>query len=347
MQLRYTAVCAARALIHHIGTFGAPLRIRSDGGGEFVNDIVKQLSHMLDVRQIVIQPYLHSANGIVERVNRSVLERLRFILFDRRIKKQPKLQWTDLLPLAQRIINSSTHSAIGTSPARLIFGDHLDLDRVILSRPPKELANKVVPDYVTQLSDMQAALMEAANDHQSLIQKKVIDKAVRENSDKPMKVLQEGDLVLIKPLSDFPHDKLSPSQLGPLRVNEILAGGLVSVIHPHSGKVSTVSNFQCELFDQSFVSSVEGVKIVAETDSFEFAVDSILAHGLLPADEDADPIALPASHIRKVRAKNYAFLIKWTGYETPTWIAFKAARQLPHFNNYVSQFPSLKLNEHS
>ncbi len=342
-----SAMCAARALIHHIGTFGAPLRIRSDGGGEFVNDIIKQLSHMLSVRQIVIQPYLHSANGIVERVNRSVLERLRYILFDRRIKKQPNLQWTDLLPLAQRIINASTHSAIGTSPARIIFGDHLDLDRVILSRPPKPFVNKVVPDYISQLSDMQAALMEAANEHQLLVQKKIIDKAVRDNRDKPVKILQAGDLVLIKPLSDFPHDKLAPSLLGPLRVDEILAGGLVRVIHPHSSKISTVSDFQCELFDQSLISSTEGIKIVAETDSFEFAVESILAHGLLPDNEDEQPTALPANHVRKVRAKNYAFLIKWTGYESPTWIAFKAARRLPHFANYVGQFPSLKMNEHS
>jgi hypothetical protein len=342
-----SAVCAARALIHHIGNFGAPLRIRSDGGGEFVNDIVTQLSHMLSVQQIVIQPYLHSANGIVERVNRSVLERLRYILFDRRIKKQPNLQWTDLLPLAQRIINASTHSAIGTSPARIIFGDHLDLDRVLLSRPPKTLIDKVVPDYVSQLSDMQAALMIAADEHQLLVQEKIIAKAARENRDKPAKVLQVGDLVLVKPLSDFPHDKLAPSQLGPLYVDEILAGGLVSVVHPHSKKVSTVSDFQCELFDQSVLSSVEGIKIVAETDSFEYAVDGILAHGLLPDDEDVEPTPLPPTHVRKLRAKNYAFLIKWTGYETPTWIAFKAARRLPHFNNYVGQFPNLKMNEHS
>jgi hypothetical protein len=65
-----SAVCAARALIHFIETFGAPLRIRSDGGGEFVNDIVKQLDHMLDCKQIVVQPYQHTANGVVKRVNR-------------------------------------------------------------------------------------------------------------------------------------------------------------------------------------------------------------------------------------------------------------------------------------
>jgi hypothetical protein len=342
-----SAVCAARALIHHIGTFGAPLRIRSDGGGEFVNDIATQLHHMLAVHHIVIQPYLHTANGIVERVNRSILEKLRFIIFDRRIKRQPHLQWTDLLPLAQRIVNASTHSAIGTSPARLIFGDHVDLDRVILSRAPRALVDRPIPEYVEQLSAMQLAMMDAADQHLATVHQKIILKAERANADKPVKLLQEGDVVLVKPLSDFPHDKLAPRQLGPLYIRELLPGGLVRVENPHSRKQSTVSDFQCELFDNSVSASVEGLKAVAETDGFEFAVDGILAHGLLTGDDDVDPVALPANHVRRTPAKNYAFLIKWTGYEVPTWIAFKAARRLPHFNNYVSQFPSLRINEQS
>jgi hypothetical protein len=342
-----SAVCAARALIHFIGTFGVPLRVRSDGGGEFCNDIVQQLSHMVQLKQIVIQPYLHSANGIVERVNRSVLEKLRYILFDRRIKKLPHLQWTDLLPFAQRIVNASTHSAIGTSPARLIFGDHVDLDRCILSQPPKPIRDKPVPDYISQLSAMQAAMLEAANDHQLAIQQKIIAKAERDNRDKPVKHLQCGDLVLVKPLSDFPHDKLAPSQLGPLYIVDLLEGGLVRVKNPHSKELATVSDFQCELFDNSLTSSIEGLKKVAETDGFEFAVDSILAHGLQTDDDDVDPTPLSPSHVRRLPAKNYCFLIKWTGYEQPTWIAFKAARRLPHFNNYIGQFPNLKINDQS
>ena len=209
------------------------------------------------------------------------------------------------------------------------------------------MVDKVIPEYVDQLSNMQLAMFEAANDHQLAIQQKIIAKAERENRDKPIKLLQVGDLVLVKPLSDFPHDKLAPSQLGPLYIVQLQAGGQVLVENPHSKKRAVVSDFQCELFDQSLSSSIEGLKAIAETDGFEFAVDGIVAHGLLTGDDDIDPTPLPVNHVRKLPAKSYAFLIKWTGYETPTWIAFKAARRLPHFNNYVSQFPSLKINEQS
>ena len=94
-------------------------------------------------------------------------------------------------------------------------------------------------------------------------------------------------------------------------------------------------------------SSAEGLRQVAETDGFEFAVDAILSHGLLTGEDDVDPTPLPANHVRKTPAKNYGFLIKWTGYETPTWIAYKAARRLPHFDGYVDRFPNLKMLQHS
>ena len=340
-------MCAVRALIHHIGVFGVPLRIRSDGGGEFCNDIIVQLTHMLGTDHLVVLPYAHTANGIAERANRAILERLRFILFDRRIKKQPKLQWSDLLPLAQRIINSSVHSAIGTSPARLIFGDHVDIDRCILSKPAKPVEGKLVTDYVDQLSSMQLAMFEAANQHQLASQDKVIAKANKRNEGKPRLQLSEGDLVLVKPLKDFPMHKLAPRELGPRVVIGFEEGGIVALRDPASAKQSKVFSHQCELFDVTLASDVEGQTIVAETDSFEFAVDGILAHGIDVDDDGAEIMPLGSEHVRTLRPQTYAFLIKWAGYEKPTWVGYKAARLLPHFANYVDKFPNLRMGNHA
>jgi len=344
-----SAVCAVRALLQHIGVFGVPLRIRSDGGGEFCNDIVVQLTRLLGSEQLVVLPYAHTANGIAERANRSILERLRFILFDRRIKKQPKLQWSDLLPLAQRIVNSSVHSAIGTSPSRLIFGDHVDIDRCILTQPAAPLQDKLVVDYVQQLSDMQFAMLEAANDHQLAVQQKVVAKAAKLNQNKALRQLQIGDLVLIKPLKDVPMHKLAPRELGPRAIVELNEGGIVTLLDPHSRKQSKAFESQCELFDSSLVDTVEGQRIVAETDAFEFAVESILAHGI-GGDDDlitGEIAPLGSDHVRTLRPLNYVFLIKWAGYEQPTWVAYKAARLLPHFANYVDGFPGLRMGVHA
>jgi hypothetical protein len=50
------------------------------------------------------------------------------MIYDTSIKEQ----WCDILPLVQRIMNASEHSSIGCSPASLLFGNAIQLDRGIL-----------------------------------------------------------------------------------------------------------------------------------------------------------------------------------------------------------------------
>jgi hypothetical protein len=131
-----SAFDAARALVQFIGNFGVPLRLRSDGGGEVVNAVIAGLTKMMGVSQHVVQPYTPTANGIVERANRAILEQLRELVFCDRLLFHSHHQWSDLLPLVQRTMNASIHLPIGTSPSQILFGENLDLDRAILSAIP-------------------------------------------------------------------------------------------------------------------------------------------------------------------------------------------------------------------
>jgi hypothetical protein len=230
---------------------------------------------------------------------------------------------------------------------RLIFGDNVDTDRSILTKPSKQVAGKLVTDYVAQLTSMQTAMIEAADDHQRLMQQAVINKAAKLNEGKPVHQFNVGDLVLIKPLKDFPIHKLAPRELGPRQIIGFEDGGVVLLNEPHSSTISRAFSHQCELFDASFIDTVEGQKIVAETDDFEYAVDGILAHGIDVDNEEDEIMPLNSTHVRTARAQAYAFLIKWSGYEQPTWVNYKSARLLPHFANYVDQFPNLKMSKHS
>jgi hypothetical protein len=71
MSANKSAFDAARAIMNFIGNFGTPLRIRSDGGGEFVNGVIVGLTRLMGVSQHVVQAYTPTANGIVERANRA------------------------------------------------------------------------------------------------------------------------------------------------------------------------------------------------------------------------------------------------------------------------------------
>ena len=69
------------------------------------------------------------------RGNKEILRHTKAIIFERSILKT----WTKSLPLVQRIINSSVHDSIGVSPAQIIFGDSLNLNRgFIVSVEDKE-----------------------------------------------------------------------------------------------------------------------------------------------------------------------------------------------------------------
>ena len=81
-----TAESAARALIQTIGMFGCPLSIRSDGGGEFINDVLAGVEMLLGTKHHKITPYLHTGNSLAEKANRAVLENLRNIIFDSRLR---------------------------------------------------------------------------------------------------------------------------------------------------------------------------------------------------------------------------------------------------------------------
>jgi len=84
-----------QALIHHIGLFGVPKQIRTDGGTQFTAKICKDLSSILQYEHLVIVPYHPEANGIVERRNAEILKHLRTLVQNKYIMDE----WSLVLPL--------------------------------------------------------------------------------------------------------------------------------------------------------------------------------------------------------------------------------------------------------
>ena len=350
-----SAVEATRALLHVIGSFGAPLSLRSDGGAEFVNGVINGITRLLGISHHVVLPYTPTANGIVERANRAILERLREMVSNDKIVKHPEHVWSDLLPLVQRCINSSFHSALGTSPARILFGDNIDLDRCLLSSMP---ASKTVDvqTYVGALSYNQRVILEAADRYQQRVCNKVIEKARAkqrrqgENGvlrDAEPKVFEEGAWVLVKPQESYPLNKLAPRWLGPFRVARFVADSeVVVVMDTVSNKHRRFLKRQLEAFNVGMVADVEGLTKIAESDNFEFPVDAIIGHALIGSNGvGADPTQLPPDFRRQTRHKrSFQFLIKWTNYEEPTWVAYNTASRLVQFPGYIVHYPLLNMS---
>jgi hypothetical protein len=349
-----SAYDAARALVNFIGNFGAPLRVRSDGGKEFLGGVLTGMTRLMGASNHVVLPYTPTANGIVERANRAVLERLREMIFSKRLLRHTNHQWSDLLPLAQRSINGSIHSATGTSPARIVFGDNLDLDRCLLSAMPDSKTLNV-QDYVDSITFNQRVILEEADEHQSKLCQKVIAKSTakqrRKNRDgsfslPAVKSLAIGDWVLVHPQPNYPLHKLAPRWLGPFQIDACNdQSEVVTVFDTLKLKRRKFLRRQLELFDVSQLADVEGLSKVAESDNFEFPVESIQGHALInEGGIGSNPDQLPLAFKRGSRKKSdFQFLIKWAGYEEPTWIAYKVASRLVQFPGYVALLPDLKM----
>jgi hypothetical protein len=349
-----SAFDAARALMQVIGNFGAPLRIRSDGGKEFVGAVLIGLSRMMGASNHVVLPYTPTANGIVERANRSVLERLREMIFSKRLVRHTEHQWSDLLPMVQRSINASIHSATGTSPARILFGDNLDLDRCLLTRAP-DARELDMSSYVDALTWNQRIILEEADLFQSKLCDKVIAKANASQRVKrgeswvpaPVKELAVGNWVLVKPQPNYPLNKLAPRWLGPFQIESISAtSDMIVVFDSLKSKRRQFMRRDLELFNISMLADVEGLTKVAESDGFEFPVESIMGVSLVnEGGIGSNPAQLSPDFVRGQRRKtSFQFLIKWVGYEEPTWVDYKTACRLVQFPGYVTFFPGLRMD---
>ena len=307
-----SAFSAARALVNVFARYGAPLEVRSDQGPHFTAEILRQFLALCDVRQRFSLAYHPQANGIVERAIQEVNRHLRAIVTEQRIAAN----WSDALPLVQRIINGAVHSATGVAPATLLYGTVVNLDRNLFSVPAADLDIKRVSEYLSKLIDLQNDAVQKAQRHQA----EIVDARLRKDESKPT-TFSVGSTVLLRPPHDRPLNRLAPRFLGPYKVIEKTG--------TNSYKVRPVTS--------------------PDTDD----PTDVHAERMIPfrPSDDADPAEMLASdrpleylveEIRRHRRKRkgntpgcFEYLVKWVGYDEVSWEPAKQFKDNSIFNNYL------------
>ena len=352
-----TALSAARAILRTVGNFGVPLRIRSDGGKEFINDILASVELILGVEHHKVMPFHHEGNSLAEKANRSVLENLRNIIFDKRYILNGEHQWSDLLPLVQRIMNASFNSSIGCSPAALLFGGNVDLDRCLLTSEPARVSGQAVPTYVDVLTHNQRIALDAAaqalhETHAKNIakwrSKHKSDSSLRQKLQESSADEEAGIWVLARIKDDAPVEKWRPRWTGPFRFLYFKenSDSVLCLYDTVNHKTLEAHINDTELWDGFFVRSEEGMTQVAETDEWQYPIDGILAIALDPEDDSEEPVALPLNQPRQISNKHkYLFSVKWQGYPEPSWEPYKTVKDTSTFALFSAAHPVLKLTK--
>jgi len=209
---------AALALLSHFGRYGTPLQILSDRGSQFTSEVIKKFLLLVRTEHRMTMSYAKEENSIVERANKEVMRHIRTLVFDTNVLED----WCIGIPIAQRIINASVHSSTGISPAAMLFGNAIDLDRNIFEATPPitGVHSKPVSSFVDNMLHVQSKLFEIARtkltEHDE-IHLKIPKQGV-------ITTYQIGDLVLVEHHSSFrrgPKSKLMPFLRGPLRIINI------------------------------------------------------------------------------------------------------------------------------
>ena len=218
-----TAKNTAEALKDIILRMGAPNCIITDQGSNFESDLFKQLCDLLWIHKKRTSVYRPWANGVAERVNRSLMESVRCCL------KDDRRDWDLFVPMTASAMRATVNRSTGYTPNYLTFARQIDLPAdLVYGTPVPAQDDKKIDEFVRNLRrDLRQAYEKA---RENLKQMQKTNK--RKYDLKSLRIQYEvGDQIY---LLDHPTDtetskKLQPKWAGP--------GLIVEKITPYLFKV--------------------------------------------------------------------------------------------------------------
>jgi hypothetical protein len=326
-----TAETAADALIQLLGRYGIPAEILTDNGTQFANQIFDQLPKMLELTHRRTQAYSHEENSIVERANKEIMRHLRDIIFDTRIIAD----WHKYVPFVMRIKNSEVHSATGVTPASIIFGRNVDLNRGILT--PYKLPEQKLSEYIGNNLIYQNMAIKIALETQYKTDLYHIKQSIEKKRKQTETQFEINSYVLVKYENrdglkpHAPPTKLHPKLRGPFQVISKTQRKRQGTIYTCKNLITNkledfhVTNLQPFTFEETYTNPIEA----ALADNESFFVEEILNHRF-------------TDNKHKIKS-NLQFLIKWKGLDKPSWEPWKNTSKLEKVHQYMKATKQLMM----
>ena len=273
---RYNAGCIIydkkkETIVHHIMThwvqpYGAPGKMLSDNGGEFINKDVIEYAEKFNVKIRTTAAESGWSNGLCERHNAIVAATLRKVMLDTGCPVEVALAWT----LSAK---NSLANVYGFTPNQLVFGHNPIFPSILHNRAPANnpiCYSKLVQQHLEALHSARQNFLKAEADEKV---KRALNKQTRTYSDK---VFSVGDQVYYKRLSS--HYWHGPAKvLGKENQTYLLKhGGYYIRVHP------------CRL---EHVGDVDNPPSTSSPDQTA-SVDLPETHGVSIDDDDDDDISI-------------------------------------------------------
>jgi len=203
------AKTVAEAVIRHwVAIFGAPFSIHSDRGTCFQSELFREMCAFLNIHKTKTAPYYPQADGVIERLFRTVKDMIYATV------KSHRRDWYSTLPIIELGLRSSICSSTRFSPYQILFGKPMRLPLVWSefeeeNRSTKE--GRTPGRYVLELQEKLAQIRDN-------VLKARRDRNFSPGCQRHASPLQIGDTVMAKP---FPIEKglLKPRYDGPYRID--------------------------------------------------------------------------------------------------------------------------------
>ena len=162
------AVTIARDFLNEfISHFGVPYIIHTDQGANFESNIFKELFQLLNIKKTRTSPYHPQCDGLVERINRTLIELLALNVAN------PTENWDLNLGIVLIAYQSAVQSSTGFTPHFMLFGRKMRLPLDIMYRPPEASFTRF--DYPNEVRKTLADAYERGRERLHLAHKRQID----------------------------------------------------------------------------------------------------------------------------------------------------------------------------
>ena len=302
-----TAKAACSCLLQHFGRFGSPSFIRSDNGAHFVNDLIRLFLVATGTEHNRTLAYSSEENAIVERSNKEINRHIRAYIFHRGLTED----YQEVLPFVQRIINSEKNASTNTSPASILFGNAVNLDRGILLPDEEQLPSQSLTKATRKMLQAQFLAIKAA--------KQALEKADKLHvSTSPTEITQFApDTFVLVMQRAAPETRLHTLWRGPFRVlrNSQSQYTLLDIISGKE-KLYHVTQLKAFHFNPLRTDPVD----IARRDYLEFFMESIVK---FKGSFD--------------KLSSLQFLVKWLGYDEThnTWEPWKNLRKAAVLHKFL------------
>jgi hypothetical protein len=288
----------------------------SDNGQTLVAKIIKELTALMGIEHTTTMAYSKEENAMVERVNKEVIRHLKNIIFDKDVLKK----WSIYLPLVQRIINVSKHSATGVSPAEIMYGNTIDLSVGFLTaRLAPTRDHSKLSKWTSEMLTAQSKIIEYARAKLNAKDLRNVEKRTPQE----YTTYNMGSLVLTEhrhnSLRRGPKSKLLPFLKGPMKIIGI------------SGDKYTLECLVTNAPSEYHITQLRPFYHDPSDNPLKYALrDDGLAntyHVSKVTNMTGDP---------KGSKKEIFFEVYWTGYDVPTWEPWSSMRNTSALHTYLS-----------